>query len=371
MAEEKFLFRNVFSPKLVKRLAKNIKKAWPSFEEKAFCEEIIAGLTPLSFYDRCKLITSGLEKYLPKNFKKAVKILLDALEPECKDSELTGDAGFAIMPQTAYVRLHGLDDFDTSINALYEMTKRFSAEFDIRFFIQKYPAKTMKFLHKLTKDPSPFARRLASEGTRPRLPLAFRLKEFQKDPSPVIEILELLKNDPNLMVRRSVANNLNDIAKDNPEVVVSTLKKWSKNTSKEMQWLIRHSLRTLLKAGNRGALELMGFPINPKIEVKDISLKNTEIKLGDNLEFSLEIKAHEDTNLMIDYLLHFKKANGKLKPKVFKLTKKKVKKNETVQINKKHPLKKLINRKYYSGEQAIQLQINGKTYSKHYFNLET
>ncbi len=366
-----FQFRDVFNKNVVMKLAENIFANYASFDKINFNKDINLKLEFLSYGDRNSLIAETLHKYLPKDLRKATDILIQSLPPQLESKELSGFEGFIIMPQCLFISRYGLDEFDISMNALYEMTKRFTAEIDIRPFIAKYPKKTIEYLNKLTNDSSPFARRLASEGTRPRLPLGMRLSNFIKDPTPVIRILEKLKEDYNLMVRRSVANNLNDIAKDNPEIVTDTLKKWSKIKTKEMKWLISHALRTLLKQGNKDALELLGYKSDINIEVTNFILKKKKIKLDDTLFFDFKIKSNDkkESNLMIDYIVHFMKSNGKTVPKVFKAFKKKIKPNEEMILSKKQSFKPISTRKYYKGIHFIEIQINGLKYKKQEFEL--
>jgi 3-methyladenine DNA glycosylase AlkC len=165
--------------------------------------------------------------YLPKDFPQAVQILLDSLGPEISQCEISGFDGFIVMPQNDFVAKYGLEHFDISMQALYEMTKRFTAEGAIRAFIQTYPDQTLAVLRQWAQDPNCHVRRLVSEGTRPRLPLAPRLAQFVRDPRPVLALLELFNTDSELMVRRSVANNLNDIAKDHPDLVVEIFRAWA------------------------------------------------------------------------------------------------------------------------------------------------
>ena len=370
---EKFQFRDVFNPGLVNELADNIVRVWDAFERDVFVDAITQQLSALSFGDRNSLISDTLHKHLPDDFQSAAQILVDALGPEPATDSLSGFDGFIVMPQCLFISRYGLDDFVTSINALYEMTKRFTAEGDIRTFIEKYPSKTMTFLHTLTQDESPFARRLASEGTRPRLPLFSRLPEFQRDPLPVIKILEKLKSDPNLMVRRSVANNLNDIAKDNPDIVVETLERWQKSApSKEMDWIIAHALRSLLKEGHPSALNLMGYNPDVKISVSEINLSNDAPAIGEEIEFSFTVRSREDepSKIMVDYLIYFMKANGKQTPKVFKAAKKKIAPGERITITKKHSFLQRSTRKHYPGKHGLEVQVNGKKYTKIDFMLE-
>ncbi len=373
---EKFQFRDVFNPALVDELADSIHRAWPDFERDDFVNAIAPHLPELSFGDRSSLIADSLRRFLPDDhpdgYKTAVSILIAALPPEPTSDSLSGFDGFIIMPQCLFVSRYGLDEFDISINALYEMTKRFTAEGDIRPFLQKYPARTMAFLHKLTQDSSPFARRLASEGTRPRLPLSSRLPAFQKDPTPVIELLEKLKEDPNLMVRRSVANNLNDIAKDNPDVVAKTLERWQKVNTPEMDWLIAHSLRTMLKQGHHGALRLMGYDPDVQVVVSGLKLNSDEIRVGEGLTFSFKVTSGEKrpSSLMIDYAIHYMKANGRQKPKVFKAAKKNIAPGETIVIEKTRSFKKINTRPFYPGQHTIEIQINGRWVARADFMLK-
>ncbi|MCF6194580.1 MAG: metallopeptidase TldD-related protein, partial [Kangiellaceae bacterium] len=258
--------------------------------------------------------------------------------------------------------------------ALKEMTKRFSSEGSIRYFIEKYPEKTLETFAQWVTDESAHVRRLVSEGTRPRLPMMMALAEFKKDPSPIIPFLEKLKNDPELFVRRSVANSLNDIAKDNPNIVTELLARWNKDKSPEMQWLIKHALRTLEKQGDLATLEILGFSSNPKVEIKLFELSKNKVVFGDFLTMELQInskcnKSSEVENLLIDYVVYHKKANGKLAPKVFKWCKKKLAYGEKLSLTKKHVFKPISTRKYYPGNHEIHIQINGHILSKCCFEL--
>ncbi|MCP4164738.1 MAG: DNA alkylation repair protein [Chloroflexi bacterium] len=370
--KSEFQFRDVFNPDLVNELAGNIAEAWKPFDRQGFVDAVVPQLPALGFGARSSLIADTLHKHLPDDFPSAARILIAALGPEPETDSLSGFDGFVVMPQCLFVSRYGIGHFDAAIAALYEMTKRFTAEGDIRPFIQKCPEKTMAFLHKITQDESPFARRLASEGTRPRLPLAPRLPRFQRDPTPVLALLEKLKADPNLMVRRSVANNLNDIAKDNPDIVVATLERWQRaDSSKEMQWIISHALRTLLKQGHPGALRLLGYDPDVQIIVSDIHLSSERPAIGDEIAFSFTVTSGEGEacKLMIDYVVHFMKANGKQAPKVFKAAKKTIGPGETITIEKRHSFQQRSTRVHYPGQHSLEVQINGKGTSRAEFVL--
>ena len=356
---EQFQLRELYNMRVVDQLAKSIKKVHKAFDVEGFSESIGARIEQLSFGDRAKLIKDNLKKFLPSDFIQAANILIDSLGPESglEDGKTDYDA-FIVVPEADFIAEAGIDHFDLSMKALYEMTKRTSAEWAIRVFIRKYPERTLRVLKKWTQDKNAHVRRLASEGTRPRLPLSSPLKIFQKNPKPVIELLELLKDDPELFVRRSVANNLNDISKDNPVIVVKTLKRWIKNATKERQWLIKHSLRTLFKQGNKDALELMGY-FKPELSGLTLRIDRDNLKIGERLSLTAKMTSLKDQNLMIDYIIHYMKANGRLSPKVFKLSLKTTTEGEKLEMTTNHSFRQMTTRKHYKGKHFIELIING------------
>jgi 3-methyladenine DNA glycosylase AlkC len=369
--QEGFQLRDVFNPAGVNKLAAAIHQTWPEFDAAGFSADINAQLAPLNFGARNNLIRDKLWDYLPKHFPTAGQILIDSLGPELMVEELTGFDGFMVMPQCDFVAKYGLEYYDLSMKALYEMTKRFTAEGAIRPFIEKYTDQTLTLLQTWAHDLNCHVRRLVSEGTRPRLPLAPRLSQFVKDPRPVLKLLENLKADPILLVRRSVANNLNDIAKDNPDLVVATLCEWQKSPDPGTQWIIGHASRTLVKQGHPEALALLGYPAGPALQVQNLKLEKPVVHLGEHLNFSFDIRSEADQlqNLMIDYVVYFMKANGKQAPKVFKMAKKRLKPGETLSLAKKHPFKPISTRVYYPGEHRLGIQINGQVLAEAEFRL--
>ena len=371
LMEQDFQLRNVFNEKVVRQLGSNIASVYPEFDKKGFCKSIISQLASFSFGDRSNIIRDALREYLPKDYPQAVQILVLSLGPEIPHCELMGFDNFVVMSENDFIAKYGLDHFDISMHALYEMTKRFTAEGAIRAFIEKYPEQTLKLLEHWAEDKNCHVRRLVSEGTRPRLPLGTRLKQFVQDPRPVLLLLDKLKTDPELMVRRSVANNLNDIAKDNPELVVKTLRAWKKIEDEGTQWLIRHASRTLVKQGNKEAIALLGYSSDVAIAVSKLELDKTIIPMGAEFKFEFEVKSksNDTQNLVIDYVIHHVKANGKLKPKVFKLAKKKLQAGETLHISKKHSLRLINTRKYYPGMHLLEIQVNGTVYKQAKFEL--
>ena len=330
------------------------------------------GFFALSYGDRAKQIVVALEEFLPQKFSDAVAILVASLGPAPTKDHLDGFDGFYVIPLTMYVARNGIGAPEEALPALYEMTKRFSAEGDIRPFLERHEKRTLAFLRELTRDPSPFARRLASEGTRPRLPLAGRLSQYQQDPRPVIALLDLLHDDPSLMVRRSVANNLNDISKDNPDIVVETLSRWqSERPSRELEWLTRHALRTLIKKDHGGALRLLGYSTKG-IEVRGFQLNRGRVSLGQSLTFSwvIEETAGAKQRLAMNYVVHFAKANGAQKPKVFRLPEKQLDPGGRLELQKTHKFLPYKNQSFYSGDHELELVINGVYYARALFILD-
>jgi 3-methyladenine DNA glycosylase AlkC len=369
--DQTFQVRNVFNEDVVNQLAGNLKRVWHGFDGDGFRQSIKTTLKSLTFSERVALIRDRLWQYLPKDYPRALKIILEALPPELPDCEFTGYDGFIVLPQNEFVAKYGLEYYDLSMQALYQMTKRFSAEGAIRAFILKYPRQTLAILSDWAEDDNCHVRRLVSEGTRPRLPWTAQLKPFIADPRPVLRLLEKLKTDPVLMVRRSVANNLNDIAKDNPELVVKTLSQWRKIKDEGTQWLVRHAARTLVKQGNKGALALLGYASQVEIRLSKLQLDKPVVKMGGDLNFSFEIRSEskQAQSLVIDYIVHHVKANGKLAPKVFKLTQKVLNVGETLRISKRHSFRPISTRKYYAGRHALEIQVNGAKYGRMEFDL--
>ncbi|MCV2404084.1 DNA alkylation repair protein [Marinomonas sp. C2222] len=246
-------------------LAKNIFYVHREFEVKAFCEFAKDGLEPLSLMQRGQHIAKALRRFLPDNYSDAVAVLVASFTPVKIDAEEFGLAAFFYLPHGAFIAEygqnpeynHGVDPFDTSMKALYELTTRFTSEFAIRPFLIDQQERTLATLASWLVDSNPHVRRLCSEGTRPKLPWGKRLAAFVTDPTPTLFILEALRNDESLYVRRSVANHLGDIAKDHPDTVFSLCESWlEEGASKEVKWLIRHAVRHPAKKKDERALAI-------------------------------------------------------------------------------------------------------------------
>lgn len=248
----------------VECLAHNLKAAHPAFDRASFQRAALTGLAPLAILQRGHHLAHALRAHLPPRYDEAIAILLRSLTPPLTRTDTLGLGVFFYLPHVYYVATYGTDPacnagsdpFETSMRAQYELTRRFSAEFSMRAFLLRWPERTLARLLEWTRDPDPHVRRLTSEGSRPRLPWAQRIPAFIQDPRPTLPILEALKDDPDLYVRRSVANHLGDIAKDHPQLAFNLCTRWVKGASPERKWLIRHAVRHPAKHGVAAALRL-------------------------------------------------------------------------------------------------------------------
>ena len=269
---------------------------------------------------------------------------------------------FLYLPHVMFVARHGLDHFEESMRAQYELTQRFSAEFSIRAFLERHPQETLARLARWANDPNEHVRRLVSEGTRPRLPWAPRLRDFQRDPRPVIALLEKLKDDPSLYVRRSVANNLNDIGKDHPELLFETARAWMRDASPERRWVVSHALRSAVKRGEVGALEVLGYTGSAKLVVERFSVLPAVVRIGESVTVSIQManRTRKTQSAIVDFRVHFVKANGRSSPKVFKLEAVELAPGGSIALTKKVSLAQLTTRRHYPGRHELDIVINGR-----------
>lgn len=351
-------FKHWFNEELVLRLSNSLKKAYPAFNAKKF-NEVAKKLPGFEMKPRVHLIRDAMWAELPQDYLKALPILL-------KSAELGNLKGFDLWPYTEFIQQHGLDHVEESLNALYILTSKFTAEFAVRPFLIKYPKKTFATLKKWTTDKNEHIRRWASEGTRPRLPWGMKLRASIVDPTPGLEILEKIKFDDSLYVRKSIANHLNDIAKDHPDLVIETLKTWQKKaTAKDkakLDWITKQALRTLIKQGYPKALDVMGYGGKAEVKLGELKLNKKKFTEKDTLTFELEMisKSTKAQTLAVDYIIHYQKANNKLSPKVFKLKVLELKPKEALTLKKNHSLKPVTTRKHYAGLHKLEIQVNGK-----------
>jgi len=365
-------FRDVYNPEVIATLGQAIRGVWPEFDADAFAADASTGLEALGMNERAAQITDALEVHLPDDYPTAVGILVDALGEELAEPGKTYWEAFIVIPQCAFVARNGAtpEYFETSMRALHEMTRRMTAEMHLRFILVVDPERAHAILTEWTQDDSPHVRRLVSEGTRTRIPMAGRIRRFIEDPGPVLELLELLKDDASEYVRRSVANNLNDIAKDNPDDVLDVLERWDEGASEERRWVIRHALRTLVKRGDPRALALMGYTRDPEIEVT-LSVLGDTVAIGGEVRFEVTVTstAEEEQTLLWDYVVEFVKANGSRKPKIFKWTSKTLGPGESLTMQRAQHMRETSGRALYPGEHVVAMQINGVRHEGEAFEL--
>ncbi len=362
-------FKNFFNEEIIRAMAGHLVRVAPEFDREGFVAYCLDGLDDLELKQRSDRITAALERFLPEDFETAASILTASLDPatdvsvdaagECPST--AGIRGWAVMPMADYVARRGQNYLAVSLAALKEMTMRFSSEFAIRPFLDNHQGEVLKELTDWARDKNHHVRRLVSEGSRPRLPWAMRLRRFIADPGPVLPLLEVLKDDEEDYVRRSVANNLNDIAKDHPDLVADIAWNWMEDAPPERARLIRHALRSLIKAGHPGALKVLGYG-PPKLDVIGFVVLTEQVILGEALEFGIELTSTADTDqpLVIDYVVHLMRANGKTSPKVFKWKTTRLKAGATVKDRRRHPIRPVTTRRYYPGRQRVELLVNGQ-----------
>jgi 3-methyladenine DNA glycosylase AlkC len=353
--------KDQFGPSAPRAIAAMIRAVHAAFPQEAFLRDALAGYGPLSLTERGFQIAEALRKHLPAEYPQAIDVLLASASQPHDHRAAGGMAAFLYMPHMFFVSRHGLDHFEESMRAQYALTQLFTAEFSIRAFLDKHPEATLARLREWAVDPSPHVRRLVSEGTRPRLPWAPRLRAFQKDPRPVIELLELLKDDPELYVRRSVANNLNDIGKDHPELLATVAKRWLRGASEERRWIVNHALRSAVKRADAKALGALGYGGKAEVALRDARILPRRVKIGGSVtvSFTLANRTRKPQRVMADLVVHFVKARG-TGAKIFKLKALELGPRASIGLRKKIGLHQLTTRKHYPGVHAVEAQLNGR-----------
>lgn len=333
------IVKSVYAPFLVDEFVKStMDETWAELELKA----------------RCRQVTVNLKKYMPDDYSECLAIF---------DKVADGYAGglFVLgMSFPDFVEVYGQDDvnWDLSVSALARYTILWSSEFAVRPFIINQEARMMTQILTWAKHENEHIRRLASEGCRPALPWAMALPKFKSDPTPVLPILEQLKADPSMYVRKSVANNLNDISKTRPDVVVKIAKSWY-GESDHTNWILKHGCRTLLKKGNRDILTLFGLGSSSDVEVSAFLLDTESVSIGKDISFSFDITAKEASKVRLEYAIDYVKSGGKRSRKIFKLSEVSLKASEKKTYVRKHSFADLSTRKHYAGVHAITLIVNG------------
>ncbi|HEK8913191.1 TPA: DNA alkylation repair protein [Clostridioides difficile] len=344
------LLKNMYNRESLYEVAVAIQSVYNSFKVDEFIKSTMDETwNNLELKARCRKISMSLGMYLPEDYKEALSIL---------EKSVTGFYFAFFFPD--FVEVYGQDDinWDLSISALERNTEYWSSEFAVRAFIIKDEERMMAQMRKWSKHKSEHVRRLASEGCRPQLPWGQAISKFKKDPTPVLPILEQLKTDTSTYVQKSVANNLNDISKTHPDLVISIAKDWY-GKNKSTNWIVKHGCRTLLKKGNRDVLALFGYDDTTSINLQDFTLETTSISIGEDLTFSFNILAKKATKTRLEYGIDYIKSNGKRNRKIFKISEVSLKENEKKSYMKKHSFADVSVRKHYPGIHSISIIING------------
>ena len=351
-----------YGPDVPQAIARMVAAVHPRFDVDAFLHDALSGYDALALMPRGKHIARALHKHLPADYGEAVRILLASVDQPHGRAPGLSLASFLFLPHTVFVAEFGLAHFDVSMQAQHALTQRFTAEFSIRPFLQKHTEATMERLTEWTRDPSEHVRRLVSEGTRPRLPWASRLPAFQRDPAPVLALLERLKDDPALYVRRSVANNLNDIGKDHPGVLAATANAWLQGATPERRWIVQHALRSAVKRGEPGALAALGFGTSAEVVIGQHSISPQRAKVGGKLEVAFDVTNNtaQPQRVLVDFAVHYVKANGQSRAKVFKLKTLDLAAHETQRVGKTISLAEMTTRKHYPGTHRVDVILNGQ-----------
>jgi len=361
-------FKNLLNAARVREAATALEAASPAFDRRRFERTALHGLDDLEMKARAMHIATALEATLPARFDVACEVIEAALAPplpvegEAPAAAGTGIAGWIVWPLGEYVARRGLDQPERALRALHALTQRLTAEFAIRPFIVRHPDVTLSTLLAWTRDPSAHVRRLASEGSRPRLPWGLRLQALVDDPSPTLPILAALQDDPSPYVRRSVANHLNDIAKDHPGVVVRWVGEHLPGASIERRALLSHASRTLVKQGHVEMLGLWGAG-EPFAGECRLVVAPRRVRIGDAVRIEATLRSTTDAkqSLVIDYAVHYLRANGTHGRKVFKGWKLAIAPNATHTLVKGHSFRPVTVRSYYPGKHRVELMVNGAT----------
>lgn len=372
-------FKNLLGAELVRDAASHLARVLPRFDAKRFMRQACDGLEALELKARALHICSALESTLPSDFLVAADALEAALAPPLPldapvEPSATGNglSGWILWPVGEFVARHGQTHPERALRVLHALTQRFTAEFAIRPFIVRHPALVFATLQRWVLDESAHVRRLVSEGTRPRLPWGTRLKGLVDDPSPTLPLLRALQDDPSASVRRSVANHLNDISRDHPEIVTQWLRTHLVDAPTQRLALLRHASRSLIKSGHPEALEVWGVgrAFDGKATLQTAPARAT---LGGTLTMALRLQStcRQPQKLLIDYVVHHVKAHGGTTPKVFKGWQVTLPPLGVATLTRRHSLRPVTTRRYHAGRHGVVVQINGQAVATSSFSLET
>lgn len=361
-------FKNYINRDAIRTLGKRIAGAHPDFPLDRFVRTGCRNLKSLEFTQRTRHVAESLRNCLPGDIPSALKIIVVSFPEPLPDSDGMFSQHYWLWPLSDFVRDFAVDCWDETIQTCYELTKCFTAEFAIRPQLERHPEKTLDVLRQWTTDESQHVRRLCSEGTRPRLPWATRLKLPREK---VLPILESLNQDTSKFVQKSVANHLNDLGKDDPAWLLETMKAWSKADDPRTNWIIRHAHRSLIKLGDKTALSILGYG-PAKLKKVALSVSPAKVDIGETVTAHLQLSPlrRRPQNLLIDWVMHYARPTGRASSKVFKGKEVVLDSGETFELEKSFPMKPRSTRSLHPGQHRLEVQINGKVVAEASFALE-
>ncbi len=354
--------KEIFDRARIRKFADDTKAVWADFDADRFIALATDGLDDLGIMQRMRRVAEAFDATLPDDYETALKILAD-VAPSIRH-------GFASITLCEFVVLRGSDDFDRSMDALHLFTRYGSGEYAIRHFLKADPARTLAVMRGWAGDENEHVRRLASEGCRPRLPWSFQFREAIADPSTTMPILEALRADPSLYVRKSVANHLNDISKDHPDWLLEQLSAWPRGDERT-EWIIRQALRTLVKKGHEGALALVGVSGEAEARIEGFSVAPSSLRLGERLTMGATVvsTASDSQKIVADYAIHYVKKNGAPSRKVFKLKTFTLAPGASLPLSISQAIRDFTTRTHNAGFHKVELMLNGRTVAESGFDL--
>jgi len=362
------LLKDIYSRPFYEAFAGVLTRALPEFEKQEFYSLIFTlEFESYELKERMAHTANVLHHFLSPDFDEASLQVIDIISRLRHSGIKEQSIEYMFIPE--YIALYGLEHFESSVSAMEYITQFTSCEYAVRPFLLNYEERMMNQMLSWSNHEDHKVRRLASEGTRPRLPWGKAVPALKKDPVPILTILQKLKKDPSEFVRRSVANNLNDISKDHPSIVLDIANKWL-GISRETDAVVRHGCRTLLKQGNRDILLLFGFD-SDMIELAGFSIETPMIRIGENLEFTFSIinRDQKIRAVRMEYAIYYKRKNGSRSKKVFKISERDIEPGRNYEVYRKQSFRKITTRMFYSGEHKLSVIINGKESGAKFFEL--
>jgi 3-methyladenine DNA glycosylase AlkC len=362
------------------QLGEGLKAAGVTLSLAAWQRALGADFELLGLMDRGRRLSVVLRQFLPSDFRQAAPLLVQTmgrpmgLDPR-GEPVAPGDvaSSFYHLPHSMYIAEHGLGHLPEAMQAQHVLTQRFTAEFSLRPFLQTHTQATLAHLSQWASDPSAHVRRAVSEATRPRLPWAARLPDFVRDPSPVLPLLARLRDDSSSYVRRSVANHLNDIGKDHPELLTGTAHQWLDDAPvpASRQALLRHALRTAIKRGDAQALALFGHGQPSVLQIHNAKITPSKARVGDSvtLHCTLYNPSAQAASALADWRVFYVKSNGTLSPKVFKGSTVQIGENGHGVLEKTLSLRQMSTRTHHPGRHTVEIVLNGHAHSIGHFDL--